>query len=165
MLSKELAFQWANGNLPVLCNCVLLFLLPLHDPDIKKIISFEDIGSKVAFIFDGYDEFPEQLRSNIFFISSMSKKILSSSKVVITSCPHVTFTIEEVVAECPTIHQVPGAIDGFGLLRTVQHFSSRHKAATYSVDFIHFSVQEFLAAYYFAGKPKNEQLNIFQLHF
>ena len=59
----------------------------------------------------------------------------------------LTFTIEEVEAECPKIRQVPGAIDGFGLLRTVQHFSSKHKAATYSFDFILFSVQEFLAAY------------------
>ena len=326
VLSKELSFQWAKGTLPVLCNCVLLFLLPLRDPNIKKITSFEDLikyfyhfdseatsiakscadyllksnGSKVTFLFDGYDEFSEQLRNDSFISTIISKRRLSSCTVLITSRPHasanlhknmdrlidilgftvedrrafineslkeqpqkieeivkyldchptinglcfipfnvtvllflykigtvlpksstelynyficstishhltkvdssfitreitdinhfpkpygqvieglsklslealhkkqLTFTIEEVEVECPTIRQVPGAIDGFGLLRTVQHFSSKKKAATYSLDFIHFSVQEFFAAYHFAKLPKKEQLELFKLHF
>ena len=61
---------------------------------------------------------------------------------------------------CPDITE---SIDGFGLLQAVQHFGLAGKTMTFN--FIHFSIQEFLAAYHIAHLPPREELRVLQEKF
>ena len=56
------------------------------------------------------------------------------------------FTLDEIKEICPDIETIPGAINGFGLLYTVEHFNVLEITKTFN--FVHFSIQEFLAANY-----------------
>lgn len=60
-------------------------------------------------------------------------------------CFRHNVTLSEIKAACPDIDVIPGAINGFGLLQAMQHTSLTHAAL--SLNFVHFSVQEYLAAY------------------
>ena len=64
---------------------------------------------------------------------------------------------------CPNIEDIPGAINGFGLLQVVQHFSETRKIKT--LNFIHFSIQEYLAACCLKTLPPLKQQQIFQQKF
>ena len=69
-----------------------------------------------------------------------------------------TFTSDEITAGCPDIVATPGAINGFDLLQVVQHFGLDTKAV--ALNFIHFTIQEFLAAHYISHLPPNEELKV-----
>ena len=56
----------------------------------------------------------------------------------------LTFTLDEIKSYCPQLETVPGAINGFGLLQAVDHIGLYKTIKTFN--FVHFSVQEFLAA-------------------
>jgi len=92
----------------------------------------------------------------------LSLEALKSNKLV--------FTWEEVKKAYPNIESVPGAINGFGLLHAVQHFGLTGKTKTFN--FAHFSIQEYLAAFYITQLPQHEELqalrerfwNNFELH-
>ena len=114
ILSKEIAFQWAKGLL--LLNKVLLFLLFLRDPLVQRITSLKGLvkhyyrldessdsiasscaeyllysdGEDVIFVFDGFDEYPENLRQNGFICDILQRKVLPCCHLVVTSRPHAS---------------------------------------------------------------------------
>jgi len=98
---------------------------------------------------------PEPYNGIIKQLSKLSLKALSNNKLI--------FTFDEVTAACPNITAAPGAINGFGLLQAVQHFGLHTKRMT--LNFIHFTIQEFLAAHYIAHLPPHEELNIIEEKF
>ena len=73
------------------------------------------------------------------------------------------FTLDDVTAACPDIAAIPGAINGFGLLQAMQHFGLFAK--TMMLNFIHFTIQEFLAAHYISHLPPNEELKVIKVNF
>ena len=313
VLSKEIAYQWANGEL--LQEHKLVFLMFLRDPRLHKIKSVEEIlehftsenscdlykfvkknrGKNVAFVFDGFDEYPVALQQNSF-ITNLIKgendgRLFVNSTVVVTSRPTATlflhrivdrrieilgfpkeerdkyislsvrnsvdkfqeidkylkrhpiinnlcyiplhlailiylfqqdnlpeiltemneyfiintiyrylerhnltppgvvkvltdlpssivtfiyklsqlaftglsnnqlvFTYEEIKKICPKMDNIPGAINGFGLLQAVQHYPKKGAGRTTSVNFLHFTMQEYLAALHvstFSGKKQS----------
>ena len=113
-LSKEIAFQWANGLL--LVNAILVLLISLRDPLVQKISSVKDLvkyyyqfdessdavanscakyllqsgGDHVTLVLDGYDEYPENLRQIGFISDILQHKVLPSCHVVVTSRPHAS---------------------------------------------------------------------------
>jgi len=122
VLAKEIVYRWANGEL--FQGCELVFLVYLRNPQLHKIKSLEDIlqiyipnkalavdtakyletcnGEKVAFVFDGYDEFPTKLqRSSIIADIIEGEKGLGmkfcNSIVVVTSRPTATFYLHHRV--------------------------------------------------------------------
>ena len=68
--------------------------------------------------------------------AELSLKVLQENQLI--------FTIDELKAVCPNIEDIPGAIDGFGLLQAVQHFG--FTGATLTFNFIHFSIQEYVSS-------------------
>ena len=98
---------------------------------------------------------PEPYNRIIKQLSKLSLEALSKNKLI--------FTLEEITASCPDIAANPGAINGFGLLQAVQHFGLYAKTMT--LNFIHFSVQEFLAAHYISHLPPNEELRVIEANF
>ena len=70
----------------------------------------------------------------------------------------LTFAWEEIKEACPKIDEVPGAINGFGLLHAVESYSNLQKSLTLS--FIHLSVQEYLATYHIICLQQKEELMV-----
>jgi len=120
VLSREIAFQWASGQL--LCNKHLLFLIHLRDPQIQQIVSLEQFVSyalnsnpnnklvKIAveyletndgdfsiIIFDGYDEISEEVKKDSFVAGIIKRKILPFCDLVITSRPSASADLYKII--------------------------------------------------------------------
>ena len=100
-------------------------------------------------------DLPKPYNTIIHQLSKLSLHALYFNKLV--------FTLDEVKEACPEIVDVPGAINGFGLLQAVQHFGLYAKAMT--INFIHFTIQEFLAAHYISHLPPNKELVEIEAYF
>ena len=98
---------------------------------------------------------PEPYNRIIKQLSVLSLEAINKNKLI--------FTLDEIKAACPDIITIPGAINGFGLLQAVQHFGLYTKTMT--LNFVHFTVQEFLAAHYTSHLPPNEQLKVIKENF
>ena len=97
-------------------------------------------------------DLPEPYNKIIQQLSKLSLEALNDDKLI--------FTLNEIKAACPDITAIPGAIKGFGLLQAVEHFSLTGKTVTFN--FLHFSIQEYLAAHYIANLPAEEELRIIE---
>jgi len=69
----------------------------------------------------------------------------------------LVFTYDEVKALCPEVDTIP---NGFGLLQAVKHHVVKGAGFTMSFNFLHLTIQEFLAAYYVSTLPNDEQLSV-----
>ena len=98
---------------------------------------------------------PDPCNRIIQQLSKLSLEALNNNKLI--------FNLHEVIAACPDIATIPGAINGFGLLQAVQHFGLHAKTMT--LNFIHFTIQEFLAAHYISHLPPNEELKVIEANF
>ena len=98
---------------------------------------------------------PEPCNTIIKQLSELSFKGLNDNKVI--------FTLQEVRKVCPDITAVSGAVNGFGLLQANTHFGLTGKTMTFN--FVHFSVQEFLAAYHITQLPPDEELLVLRAKF
>ena len=70
----------------------------------------------------------------------------------------LVFTHEEIKKVCPEVDSIPGAINGFGLLQAVNHYPKEGVGKTTSVNFLHFTMQEYLAAFHVSNLPNDAQL-------
>ena len=98
---------------------------------------------------------PEPYNRIIKQLSKLSLDALNNNKLI--------FTLDDVTIACPDIAAIPGAINGFGLLQAVRHFGLHAKTMT--LNFIHFTIQEFLAAHYISHLPPNEELEVIETNF
>ena len=112
-------------------------------------------GSPLAQNITDLTDLPEPYNRIIQEFSKLSLEALNNNKLV--------FTLHELTAACPDIAVIPGAINGFGLLQAVQHFSLYMKMMT--LNFIHITIQEFLAAHYIAHLPPNKELKVIEANF
>ncbi|XP_065897326.1 NACHT, LRR and PYD domains-containing protein 3-like [Dysidea avara] len=77
----------------------------------------------------------------------------------------LVFASDEIMQKCPEISDVPDAVNGFGLLEAVPHYFTMEAGTTTSYSFLHFTMQEFLAAYHVSTLPSDEQLSLLQQTF
>ena len=104
----------------------------------------------------GLTHLPKPYNMIIQQISKLSLEGLNDKKFI--------FTIDTIKAACPRVlDNIPGAINGFGLLQAVQHFSVTGTTMTFN--FLHSTMQEFLAAYYVSRLPPNEELKVIEARF
>ena len=119
ILAKEIAYQWANGRL--LQEYKLVLLLYLRDPKLHEVKSVNGIfelftsessadlkayvnksrGENIAFVFDGFDEYPAALQKESF-VTNLIKgekdgRMFRNSAVVVTSRPTATLFLHRVV--------------------------------------------------------------------
>ena len=116
VLAKEIAYSWASGTL--IQDHAFVFLVYLRDPRVQEVKAFKDFlqlfmfekvtndlekyfmhtaGEKIAFVFDGFDEYPAPLQRHSFITDIIKKKILHQSTVVVTSRPTTTLFLHNVV--------------------------------------------------------------------
>ena len=100
-------------------------------------------------------DLPEPYNKIIQQLSKLSLEALNDDKLI--------FTFEEIKEACPDITAIPGAINGCGLLQAVEHFG--FTGTTTTINFLHFSVQEYLAAHHIANLPADEELKIIEEKF
>ena len=124
-----------------ICLTICRYLKKYGNPIEKEIIDLTNLPAP-------YNTIVQQL-------SKLAMEGLNDNKLV--------FNSEEIEAACPDIATVPGAVNCFGLLQAVQHFGLTHTKITYN--FLHFSIQEFLAAYHIIQLPPHEELRILEEKF
>ena len=112
-------------------------------------------GNPLTHIVTDLTNLPDPYNRIIQQLSKLSLEALNINKLV--------FTLDDVTTACPDIAAIPGAINGFGLLQAVRHFGLYAKTMT--LNFIHFSIQEFLAAHYISHLLPNEELKVIEANF
>ena len=119
VLSKEILYQWAQGNL--LPEMKFAFLIYLRDTKSHKINSLESFvnyfscypertklilkyiiesqGRNMTIVFDGYDEVSEEIRNHSFLYEIMTRDnhIIPHCNVVITSRPNASMNLHNKV--------------------------------------------------------------------
>ena len=95
-------------------------------------------------------DLPEAVFNVIKQLSMLAFKGLLKNQLV--------FVEDEIKEVCPEVYNIPEAINGFGLLQTVQHYCKKGAAGTdMTFVFLHFTMQEFLAAFYMSALQSSEQ--------
>ena len=100
-------------------------------------------------------DLPEPYNKIIQQLSKLSLEALNDDKLI--------FTFEEIKEACPDITTIPGATNGCGLLQAVKHFG--FTGTTTTINFLHFSIQEYLAAHHISNLPADEELKIIEEKF
>ena len=100
-------------------------------------------------------DLPEPYNKILLQLAKLSLEALDNNKL--------TFTLDEIKAACPDIMAIPGALNGFGLLQVIKHFGLTGTTMTFN--FLHLSIQEFLAAYYITTLSACEELKIIKEKF
>ena len=95
---------------------------------------------------------PQPYSNIINQLSKFAFKALGNNQLV--------FTLAEIKKECPDIDK---AINGFGLLQVVEYAGRMSKSLSFN--FIHLSIQEFLAAHHVTILPPSKELSILQKNF
>ena len=98
------------------------------------------------------NKFPQPYSNIINQLSKFAFKALGNNQLV--------FTLAEIKKECPDIDK---AINGFGLLQVVEYPGRTRE--DFSFNFIHLSMQEFLAAHHVTTLPPSKELSILQENF
>ena len=79
-------------------------------------------------------------------------------------CDKIVFTANEIKTDF-TFTDASGSWSGLGLLKSAQYFSIKENNDRISYNFLHLSIQEYLAAYYISTLGINQQLNILKKYF
>ena len=95
---------------------------------------------------------PQPYSKIINQLSKFAFKALANNQLV--------FTLAELKKECPDIDK---AINGFGLLQAVEYAGRTSKSLSFN--FIHLSIQEFLAAHHVTTLPPSKELSFLQKNF
>ena len=95
---------------------------------------------------------PQPYSDIINQLSKFAFKALGNNQLV--------FTLAEIKKECSDIDK---AINGFGLLQVVEYAGRMSKSLSFN--FIHLSIQEFLAAHHVTTLPPSEELSVLQENF
>jgi len=115
ILLKEIAYRW--GDKQLLKTFKLVLLVCLCDPTVQLASLFKDLlqlfcnredmrateiatdcsyylvqngGKDLAFLFDGFDEYPEALQKNSLIVDILKCKVLPDCTLVVSSHPHAT---------------------------------------------------------------------------
>jgi len=144
---------------------VLLFLhkqgfLPQNSTELYKLFICLTIRRHIAkcgniIPIRDLDQLPEPYDKVIKQLSQLSLEAINNNQL--------TFTLDQIKSYCPELEAIQGAINGFGLLQVIEHINLFDKTKTFN--FIHFSVQEYLAAYYIANLPPDEEHSIIKEYF
>ena len=100
-------------------------------------------------------QLPKPCSTIIQQLSKFSLQALNSNKLI--------FTLDEIKSACPDLTTSLGDINGFGLLQAVNHFGLHAERMT--LNFIHFTIQEFLAAHYVSNLSPDEELKVIEANF
>ena len=70
----------------------------------------------------------------------------------------IVFTLDEIEKACPNLTMTSNNWSGLGLLKAVRHFEVSSNCVTFH--FLHFSIQEYMAAWYISALSINKQIKL-----
>ena len=100
------------------------------------------------------DELPLQFKEHFLEICKYAYNTLQYDKII--------FTASELKTDFPAFADAPGSWSGLGLLKAAKYFTIEE---CISYNFLHLSIQEYLAAYYITTLNTNRQINILRNYF
>ena len=103
------------------------------------------------------NQLPVEYKSYLFELSKYAFKTLEIDQVV--------FTRKDITKDFPILANAPETLYGLGLLNTVKYFKISEHSDCVSYNFLHKSIQEFLAALYVTNLSEAEQFNIIRNYF
>ena len=77
----------------------------------------------------------------------------------------IVFTLPEIEEGCPNLIMTASNWNGLGLLKAVQCFNAEVGNDQVTFHFLHFSIQEYMAAWYISKLPNSEQIKLLQKTF
>ena len=90
-------------------------------------------------------------------LARLAYKALKSDKIV--------FTISEMDKDCPNLTMTSNNYNGLGLLKAVQYFSREVRNEQVTFHFLHFSIQEYMAAWYITTLSDRKQIKLLKKTF
>jgi len=168
--SKIILLGYLNNN-PIinsicyipLCLAILIYLfkegsLPRTLTEMNKLFIIHTIchhmgkkGDALSGDLSDIRDLPETVFAIIHKLSQLAYFGLQQNKLV--------FTKAEVIKICPEIVSSKEASNGYGLLPSVKHRPQSGAAGhTISFNFLHLTIQEYLAAYFLSNLPIDQQL-------
>ena len=90
-------------------------------------------------------------------LARLAYKALKSDKIV--------FTLSEIDKGCPNLTMTSSNWNGLGLLKAVQYFSREVRNDQVTFHFLHFSIQEYIAAWYISKLSDREQIKLLKKTF
>ena len=95
---------------------------------------------------------PKPYRKVFIELAKLAFKALKTDKIV--------FTLSEIEQGCPNLTMNPSNWNGLGLLKAVQYFSQKMGNDQVKFHFLHFSVQEYMAAWHISTLSDNKQIKL-----
>ena len=114
-------------------------------------------GQTTSGAVDKLAKVPKPVLDIVYKLSELAFKGLQENKLV--------FTFDEIKEVCPYVDEIVGAINGFGLLQAVQHYPHKGAGTTTSFNFLHYTMQEFLAALHVSNLPSEQQSSLMKKTF
>ena len=108
-------------------------------------------------LLDRLKDVPKPVLDIVYSLSELAFKGLQENKLV--------FTFDEIKQTCPNIDETVGAINGFGLLQAVEHYPHKGVGKTTSFNFLHYTMQEFLAALHVSTLTTQQQSSLMEKTF
>ena len=87
-------------------------------------------------------------------LTKLAYKALKTDKII--------FTLPEIKKGCPNLTMTSSNWNGLGLLKAVQCFSIQMGNDQVTFHFLHFSIQEYMAAWYISTLPDRKQIKLLQ---
>ena len=112
-------------------------------------------GITAKHVITDINNLPEPYGKFIQQLSKLSLQALNKNQLI--------FTLDEIKQFCPQVESIPGALNAFGLLQAIEHVSIFQTTTTFN--FLHLSLQEFLAANYITTLTPDEELSILEEYF
>ena len=153
LYSIEASLDSLPSNSTELYNSFIFHTIKCH---IKRV----NPEAEIEYVKDDFiDKLPKQYKKILLKLSAFCLQMMDDEKQL-----KVVFTLKELKDACPNIDEVPGGINCFGLLQAIEHYSCQSTVVT-SLNFIHLSVQEFLAAYQITKLSDKKELKYIQSNF
>ena len=150
------------GDHPAVCSLcyiplymtIFLYLLKQNDlPHSRTEFYKKFVELTIRYYMKKNEQSYKDLQTIILSLARFSYDMLQKDQVI--------FSLAEVSKASPNIDfQIPGAIHGFGILQVTEHFSTTGPEKTYTLNFVHSSMQEYLAALYIESLPDNKQIEL-----
>ena len=112
----------------------------------------ERYGQTTSGAVDKMAKVPKPILNIVYNLSELAFKGLKDNKLI--------FTFDEIKQVCPYVDETVGAINGFGLLQAVEHYPNKGAGTTTSFNFLHYTMQEYLAALHVSNLPSEQQSSL-----
>ena len=108
------------------------------------------IQKSSSIVVTGIANLPDPYNKVFEELAQLAYKALKIDKIV--------FTLDEIEKACPNLTMTSSNWSGLGLLKAVQHFELSNNSVTFH--FLHFSIQEYMAAWYISALSDSEQIKL-----